>query len=138
MSSGECRLKGVVARAIRLYEQEPGEAKPPPGVHCTCAAESGGRGRGWAWQTSRRGTAAAQGIGHAQTSLGLMYATGQGVPRDDAEVVKWYRKAAKRIFGIPDFRLFALADGIREVCARSPRRSQPGATDPARDTLGFG
>ena len=47
-------------------------------------------------------------------------------------------KAAKRLFGIPDFRLYALADGIREVCARSPRRSQPGAKDPPQLTLGFG
>jgi len=47
-------------------------------------------------------------------------------------------KAAKRIFGIPDFRLYALADGIREVCARSPRRSQPGAKNPPQLTLGFG
>jgi len=29
--------------------------------------------------------------------------------------------AAKRLFGIPNFRLYVLADGIREVCARSPR-----------------
>jgi hypothetical protein len=30
--------------------------------------------------------------------------------------------ASKRLFGIPDFRFYAIADGIREVCARSPRR----------------
>ena len=30
--------------------------------------------------------------------------------------------ASKRMFGIPDFRYYAIADGIREVCARSPRR----------------
>ncbi len=47
-------------------------------------------------------------------------------------------RAAKRLFGIPDFRLYALADGIREVCARSPRRSKPGAKDPPQLTLGFG
>ncbi len=47
-------------------------------------------------------------------------------------------KAATRLFGIPDFRLYALADRIREVCARSPRRSQPGAKDPPQLTLGFG
>lgn len=35
--------------------------------------------------------------------------------------------AAKRLFGIPNFRLYALADGIREVCARSPKRSRSGA-----------
>ncbi len=47
-------------------------------------------------------------------------------------------KAAKRLFRIPDFRLYALTDGIREVCARSPRRSQPGAKDRPQLTLGFG
>jgi len=31
--------------------------------------------------------------------------------------------ASKRLFGIPDFRYYAIADGIREVCARSPRRT---------------
>jgi len=33
--------------------------------------------------------------------------------------------AAKRLFGIPNFRLYALVDGIREVCARSPRYPIP-------------
>ena len=37
--------------------------------------------------------------------------------------------AAKRLFGVPDFRYYGLADGIAEVCGRSPRRSPPG-TDP--------
>ena len=31
--------------------------------------------------------------------------------------------ASKRLFGISDFRYDGLADGIREVCARSPRRA---------------
>ena len=34
-------------------------------------------------------------------------------------------KAAKRLFGVPDFRLYAIADGIRHVCARAPRRTSP-------------
>lgn len=54
-------------------------------------------------------------------------------------------KAAKRIFGIPDFHLYALADGIREVpegsgdqlCARSPRRLKSTSTAPPQLTLGF-
>jgi len=45
--------------------------------------------------------------------------------------------AAKRLFGIPNFRLYALADGIREVCARSPRSSRPGANTTPQLTLGF-
>ena len=32
----------------------------------------------------------------AQTSLGVMYAKGQGVPKDDKEAVKWDRLAAER------------------------------------------
>lgn len=33
--------------------------------------------------------------------------------------------AAKRLFGIPDFRYYALADGIRDVLSRSRRRKRP-------------
>jgi uncharacterized protein len=33
---------------------------------------------------------------NAQYNLGVMYAIGQGVPEDDAEAVKWYRKAAEQ------------------------------------------
>ena len=39
---------------------------------------------------------AEQGDADAQFSLGVMYRVGQGVPQDDAEAVKWYRKAAKQ------------------------------------------
>lgn len=35
------------------------------------------------------------------------------------------------------WKLPPLADGIRKVCARSPRRSQPGAKDPPQLTLAF-
>ena len=38
--------------------------------------------------------------------------------------------ASKRLFGIPDFVRYALADGNREVCARSPRRSNHGTKAP--------
>ena len=31
--------------------------------------------------------------------------------------------ASKVLLGIPEFRYYAIADGIREVCARSPRRA---------------
>ncbi len=57
-----------------------------------------------------------------------------GLTRFDGHLLR----AAKRLFGIPDFRLYALADGIREVCARSPRRSKPPANAPPQLTLGFG
>ena len=38
--------------------------------------------------------AAKQGAAYAQYNLGIMYAKGDGVPENDAEAVKWYRKAA--------------------------------------------
>lgn len=34
-------------------------------------------------------------------------------------------KAAKRMFGIPDFRYYALSDGIKEILTRHPRRPPP-------------
>ena len=47
-------------------------------------------------------------------------------------------KASKRLFGIPDFRLYAIADGIREVCAKAPRRPKPAANDPPQLILQWG
>jgi Sel1 repeat len=35
-----------------------------------------------------------EGMAEAQTILGIIYHQGQGVPRNDAESVKWFRKAA--------------------------------------------
>ena len=40
-------------------------------------------------------TLAEQGNAYAQFNLGLMYANGQGVPRDDKTVVKWFTLAAE-------------------------------------------
>ena len=37
---------------------------------------------------------AEKGNAPAQSNLGLMYADGQGVPKDEVEAVKWFRKAA--------------------------------------------
>ena len=39
---------------------------------------------------------AEQGNTDAQFSLGLRYATGDGVPKDEVEAVRWYRKAAEQ------------------------------------------
>ncbi|MSO64409.1 MAG: sel1 repeat family protein [Alphaproteobacteria bacterium] len=38
-----------------------------------------------------------QGFSAAQSDLGVMYENGQGVPQDDAEAVKWFRKGVKYI-----------------------------------------
>lgn len=39
---------------------------------------------------------AAQGDAKAQYNLGIIYDKGYGVPEDDAEAVKWYKKAAEQ------------------------------------------
>ncbi len=39
---------------------------------------------------------AEQGNAEAQFNLGGMYRQGRGVPQDDAEAMKWYRKAAEQ------------------------------------------
>lgn len=39
---------------------------------------------------------AQKGDANAQFELGLMYASGDGVPKDSTEAVKWYRKAAEQ------------------------------------------
>ena len=44
----------------------------------------------------RRRRAAEQGDASAQNKLGLMYAIGRGVGKDDVEAVRWYRKAAEQ------------------------------------------
>ena len=41
-------------------------------------------------------TAAEQGLASAHLYLGNMYASGRGVPQDDAEAVKWYRLATEQ------------------------------------------
>lgn len=47
-------------------------------------------------------------------------------------------KASKRLFGIPDFRLYAIADGIREACAKAPRRPIPATSDPPQLEIQWG
>ena len=49
--------------------------------------------------------AAEQGYARAQFNLGVMYATGRGVPKDDAKAVKWYRLAADQGYARAQFNL---------------------------------
>lgn len=44
-------------------------------------------------------------------------------------------RAARRIYGVPEFRLYALADGIKQVLFSSRRGIGPPATDPQNRTL---
>ncbi len=48
---------------------------------------------------------AEQGDVSAQYFLGVMYSYGRGVPQNDAEAVKWYRKAAEQGFAQAQYNL---------------------------------
>ena len=61
--------------------------------------------------------AAEQGDAKAQVDLGVMYANGDGVPENDAEAVKWFRKAADQGDAKAQFDLgvmYANGDGVPE------------------------
>ena len=59
--------------------------------------------------------AAEQGDATAQFNLGIMYASGEGVPKDDAEAVRWYRKAAEQGHAFAQYNLgirYAFGQGV--------------------------
>ncbi len=58
---------------------------------------------------------AEKGNARAQYNLSLMYFKGQGVPKDEAEAVKWYRKAADQGDADAQYNLgvmYATGDGV--------------------------
>jgi TPR repeat protein len=48
---------------------------------------------------------AKQGAAYAQFNLGVMYDSGDGIPENDTEAVKWYRKAADQGAAYAQFNL---------------------------------
>ena len=58
---------------------------------------------------------AEQGDAAAQFNLGLMYADGDGVPKDAVEAVKWYRKAAEQGNADAQFNLGLMYDNGKRV-----------------------
>ena len=53
---------------------------------------------------------AEQGDADAQFNLGFRYDNGEGVPEDDAEAVKWYRKAAEQGYAKAQYNLGLMYD----------------------------
>ncbi len=51
----------------------------------------------------------------AQSDLGLMHFGGQGVPVDEVEAVKWFRKAAEQGDAKAQYRLGIMYDEGNEV-----------------------
>ena len=86
------------AEAVRWYRlaAKQGNALAPAQSRGSCTAKVRAyrrttlkRSGGTAWPPSRA-------TPNAQYNLGSMYGTGEGVPQDDAEAVRWYRLAAKQ------------------------------------------
>ena len=68
--------------------------------------------------------AAKDGDAIAQFNLGVMYDNGEGVPENDAEAVKWYRKAADQGLAIAQFNLglmYSSGEGVPENDAQAVR-----------------
>jgi TPR repeat protein len=65
---------------------------------------------GWVYKTiatkkEKLRTKAESGDAATQTDLGYKYETGDGVPKDDAEAVRWYRKAANQGYALAQYNL---------------------------------
>ena len=54
--------------------------------------------------------AAKQGEAYAQYNLGVMYEYGEGVPENDTEAVRWYRKAADQGLSSAQYNLGVMLD----------------------------
>ena len=60
---------------------------------------------------------ATQGHANAQINLGVMYGNGEGVPKDNKQVVKWYRLAAEQGAAKAQLNLgvvYAIGEGVPE------------------------
>ena len=71
---------------------------------------------------------AEQGDTEAQYDLGLMYANGEGVARDDEQAVRWFRSAAEVFPGMKSRLTCGSAWPLRALLAISEKRQFEGAT----------
>ena len=65
---------------------------------------------------------AEQGDAQAQSNLGVMYDTGQGVPEDDVEAVKWFRMGPAQGDAVAQFNLGVMynnGEGVPEDYVRA-------------------
>ena len=86
---------------------------------------------------------ASQVTSHVQLRLGAMYATGNGVPKDDQEAVRWYRKSAEQGLAGAQFLLgsmYATGKGVPQdfrEAAKWYRRSAEQGLAEAQYGLGY-
>ena len=76
-----------------------------------------------------------------QFNLGVMYENGRGVEKDEAEAVKWYRKAAEQESAVAQFYLgvmYANGRGVakdEEEAVKWYRKAAANGFDPAKKAL---
>jgi uncharacterized protein len=91
----------TVVRASLMLVATGGAATAGPFEHAVAAYQSGDYAAALrVWRPL-----AEQGDADAQFYLGVMYESGQGVLRSDAEAIKWYRKAAQQDDAVAQFNL---------------------------------
>ena len=85
-----------------------------------------------------------RGMAEAQFNVGVIYATGHGVPSDFAEAMKWYRKAARQGYDAAQFNLgfmYEYAQGLPEenyaAAATWYRRAARQGYARAQNSLGY-
>ena len=82
------------------------------------------------------------GYAPAENNLGMMYALGQDLPRDDARAMKWYSRAADQGFAVAQFNLcglYAEGQGVARDYAKSAdwcRKAAAQGYGAAQDQLG--
>lgn len=76
-------------------EQAAARAEPSAAYNLALGLLSGGGGAGIERAASLLKIAASAEIGDAQHDLGVLYARGQGVPKDLEEAVRWYARSAR-------------------------------------------
>jgi len=86
---------------------------------------------------------ARQGDARAQRALGILYANGQGVPKDVAQVAAWYRKAAEQGDAYAQYNLgllYSNGQGVPKDAAQAVawyRKAAEQAHAMAQNNLGF-
>jgi TPR repeat protein len=84
-----------------------------------------------------------RGFVRPQFYLGLMYANGRGVPRNDAAAVSWYRKAAEQRYGSAQINLGFMYENARGVpqdytaAMNWYRKAADSSWDTAQNNLGL-
>ena len=95
-SAQEPKNKAVLKIILKIIMKHISSLLVAVALLCGAGMANGQESEEVRWFIKATKIEAEQGDSVAQTLLGVMYALGQGVPQDNVEAVKWYRKAAEQ------------------------------------------